>query len=205
MSHLDENVRKATEAEIVSVLERAHDLYDASTDLTMGIEEEFAICDPESLDLVPGFDAVADVARRLGWGDEISSELIASEIEFRTDRAENFAEASDKLLALRAGVADVAQEAGVALLSCGTHPWADYREQPVVASEYYERLVDMMRYAAHRNNTFGLHVHFGVNGADRAIAVCDALRQYLPMLLGLSASSPFLEGRDTGLDRKSVV
>jgi glutamate---cysteine ligase / carboxylate-amine ligase len=87
----------------------------------------------------------------------------------------------------------------VALGSTGTHPWADYREQPNIDTEHYRRVVDGLQYVARRNNTFSLHVHVGVRGADRAIRVCDRLRPILPTLLALSANSPYLDARDSGL------
>ncbi len=86
-----------------------------------------------------------------------------------------------------------------ALASIGTHPWADYREQLNIDTEHYRRVVDGLGYVARRNNTFSLHVHVGVRGADRAVQVCDRLRPVLPLLLALSGSSPLLEGHDTNL------
>ena len=81
----------------------------------------------------------------------------------------------------------------------GTHPWADYREQPVIDTPHYHRVEDGLKYVAWRNNTFSLHVHVGVNDIDRAVRVCDRLRAVLPLLLALSANSPFLDGRLAGL------
>jgi carboxylate-amine ligase len=85
----------------------------------------------------------------------------------------------------------------VALGSTGTHPWADYRDQLNIDTEHYRRVVEGLGYVARRNNTFSLHVHVGVRDADRAVQVCDRLRPVLAMLLAVSASSPFLEGKDT--------
>ena len=81
----------------------------------------------------------------------------------------------------------------------GTHPWANYLDQHIIETEHYSRLREELRWVAQRNNTWSLHVHVGVRGADRAIAVCDHLREHLPPLLALSANSPFLDGQDTGL------
>jgi carboxylate-amine ligase len=81
----------------------------------------------------------------------------------------------------------------------GTHPWANYLDQRIIDTEHYNRLSQELRWVAQRNNTWSMHVHVGVRGADRAIAVCDHLRGLLPPLLALSANSPFLDGRDTGL------
>jgi carboxylate-amine ligase len=81
----------------------------------------------------------------------------------------------------------------------GTHPWADYREQRNIDTEHYRRVVDGLQYVARRNNTFSLHVHVGVNDFDRAVRVCDRLRPVVPLLLAISANSPFLDARDSGL------
>jgi carboxylate-amine ligase len=93
----------------------------------------------------------------------------------------------------------VAAEQGIALGATGTHPWADYREQQIIQTEHYQRVEQGLGYVAWRNNTFSLHVHVGSRGADRAVLVCDRLRPVLPLLLAISASSPFLDGRDTRL------
>ena len=81
----------------------------------------------------------------------------------------------------------------------GTHPLSDYREQHIIDTEHYHRVEDGLKYVAWRNNTFALHVHVGVQGADRAVQVCDRLRPVLPLLLAISANSPFVDGRDSGL------
>ena len=88
---------------------------------------------------------------------------------------------------------------GLALAATGTHPWANYLDQRIIDTPHYARLREELRWVAQRNNTWSLHVHVGVRGADRAVAVCDHLRGVLPALLALSANSPFLDGRDTGL------
>ena len=93
----------------------------------------------------------------------------------------------------------LAAEHGAALGATGTHPWADYREQPIIDTEHYRRVEDGLKYVAWRNNTFSLHVHVGVRDIDRAVRVCDRLRPVLPLLLAISANSPFLDGRDSGL------
>ena len=83
--------------------------------------------------------------------------------------------------------------------STGTHPLSDYREQDLIDTEHYRRVGEGLKYVAWRNNTFSLHVHVGIRGAERAVAVCDRLRPVLPVLLAISANSPFLDGRDSGL------
>jgi carboxylate-amine ligase len=81
----------------------------------------------------------------------------------------------------------------------GTHPWSDYRRQHIIDTPHYHRVEDGLKYVAWRNNTFSLHVHVGIRGADRAVRVCDRLRPVLPVLLAISANSPFLDGSDSGL------
>jgi carboxylate-amine ligase len=101
-------------------------------------------------------------------------------------------ERRDQLLAL-------ADQLGVVLGGTGTHPWSPWQEQRIIDTPHYRRNDELLRYVVWRNNSFGIHVHVGIRGADRAIAVHDGLRVLLPNLLALSASSPFVENVDTGL------
>jgi carboxylate-amine ligase len=181
-------------------LERARDRFEASTDFTIGLEEEFAIVDPETLDLRHRFEDLYEACLR----DELlaesaAGELIASEIEIRSGRGEGFGEAMRLQRERRERLFALAEGMGLALAATGTHPWASYLEQRIIATPHYERLQEELRWVAQRNNTWSLHVHVGVRGADRAVAVCDHLRGVLPALLALSANSPFLDGHDTGL------
>ena len=93
----------------------------------------------------------------------------------------------------------LAAERGALLAATGTHPWSPWQEQQIIDTEHYRRVADGLQYVAWRNNTFSLHVHVGVRGAERAVRVCDRLRPVLPELLALSANSPFLDGRLSGL------
>jgi carboxylate-amine ligase len=93
----------------------------------------------------------------------------------------------------------LAEEFGVGLGSTGTHPLSDYQDQHLIDTEHYRRVGEGLKYVAWRNNTFSVHVHVGVRDGDRAVRVCDRLRPVLPALLAVSASSPFLDARDSGL------
>ena len=181
--------------------DRAAEAFAASTDWTVGIEEEFAILDPESLDLVPRFEELRDAAAANDpvLTESIAGELISSEIEIRSGRGEDLHDALARQRDHRRRLFELAAARGVVLGATGTHPWADYREQPNIDTEHYRRVVDGLQYVARRNNTFSLHVHVGVQGADRAIRVCDRLRAVLPTLLAVSANSPYLDARDAGL------
>ena len=182
-------------------LDRAAETFAASSDLTVGLEEEFAILDPVSLDLAPRFEELRDSAaeRSPHLQQQITGELIASEIEIISGRGGDLRDALERQRELRRDLFAHAAARGAALGATGTHPWADYREQPIIDTEHYRRVEDGLKYVAWRNNTFSLHVHVGVNDGDRAVRVCDRLRPVLPLLLALSASSPFLDGRLTGL------
>ncbi len=181
-------------------LDSARATFDASTDLTVGLEEEFALLDPAELGLVSRFDDVrAAAAADPALATAIAGELISSEIEIRSGRGEQLAAASAAQRDLRRRLFAVAADQGVALGSTGTHPFSDYREQRIIDTEHYQLVEEGLKYVAWRNNTFSLHVHVGVRGADRAVLVCDRLRPVLPVLLAISANSPFLDGRDSGL------
>src|SRR5436305_14555163 len=93
----------------------------------------------------------------------------------------------------------ISSEQGLALGATGTHPWSDYRDQQIIDTEHYRRVEDGLGYVAWRNNTFSLHVHVGIRGADRAVLVCDRLRPVLPPLLAVSPARPSLAGGAWGL------
>ena len=178
----------------------ARTAFDASTDFTVGLEEEFALLEPTSLGLVPRFAALRSAAESdPDLLRAIAGELISSEIEIRSGRGEDLAAAIAAQRDLRRRLFTLAADAGMALGATGTHPFSDYREQQIIDTEHYRVVEDGLKYVAWRNNTFSLHVHVGVQGADRAVAVCDRLRPVLPVLLAVSANSPFLDGRDAGL------
>jgi glutamate---cysteine ligase / carboxylate-amine ligase len=179
---------------------RVHEAFEASTDFTVGIEEEFAILDPETLSLDQRFDELRDAAQSDPvLADSVAGELIRSEIEIRSGRGETFADAIALQREARQRLFALATEHHALLAATGTHPWSPWQEQQIIDTEHYRRVAEGLQYVAWRNNTFSLHVHVGVQGADRAVRVCDRLRPVLPELLALSANSPFLDGRFSGL------
>ena len=181
-------------------LDGARERFEESTDFTVGLEEEFAILDPATLELAHRYE---DVKARCDEDEVLAEaaagELIASEVEIRSGRGETFAAAVAAQQDRRDRLFALVESMGLALGAMGTHPWANYLDQTIIDTEHYNRLQQELGYVAQRNNTWSLHVHVGVRGADRAIAVCDRLRELLPPLLALSANSPFLDRRDTGL------
>jgi carboxylate-amine ligase len=181
-------------------LETARASLDASTDFTVGLEEEFALLDPAGLGLIGRFEQLRDAAaadERLAQA--IAGELISSEIEIRSGRGEDLSAARSAQHDLRRRLFALAAAQEIELGATGTHPWSDYRQQHIIDTEHYRRVEEGLKYVAWRNNTFSLHVHVGIRGADRAVEVCDRLRPVLPVLLAISANSPFLDGSDSGL------
>jgi len=181
-------------------LDLARETFESSTDFTVGLEEEFAILDPATLELEHRFEEVYEACQGVeALAGSAAGELIASEIEIRSGRAAGFAEAVAMQRERRLALFALAERLGLALGAMGTHPWASYLDQRIIDTPHYNRLRHELGYVAQRNNTWSLHVHMGVRGADRAIAVCDRMRELLPLLLAASANSPFLDRRDSGL------
>jgi glutamate---cysteine ligase / carboxylate-amine ligase len=177
----------------------ARDAFANADDLTVAVEEEFALLDPETLELTDRFEELKTAADETEWGVHVVGELIASEIEFKTGRCAEFAEAAERMVERRAQLGALADEHGVAIASSGTHPWSRWQDQRIIDTPHYRRNDELLRYVVWRNNSFGIHVHVAVRGPDRAIGVCNAFRNVLPELLALSASSPFVEDVVTGL------
>jgi len=179
---------------------RAREVFEASQDLTVGLEEEFGILDPESRELAQRYPELAGAAAADEvLAESVAGELIESEIEIRSGRGRNLGEALEHQREARTRLFRLAAEHDAPLSATGTHPWSPWQDQRVIDTDHYRLVADGLRYVAWRNNTFSLHVHVGVAGPDRAIAVCDRLRPILPELLAVSANSIFLDGRDSGL------
>jgi glutamate---cysteine ligase / carboxylate-amine ligase len=181
------------------LLAEARAAFDEGNDFTLAVEEEFALLDPETLTLAPHFEELQAAVRGTSLEEHLVGELISSEVEVRTGRCETFAEAAALVVERRTQLFELADAHAVRLGATGTHPWSPWQEQHIIDTPHYRRNDEILRYVVWRNNTFGLHVHVGIRGADRAIAVNNALRGYLPELLALSASSPFVEAVNTGL------
>ncbi|MEX0674350.1 MAG: YbdK family carboxylate-amine ligase [Gaiellaceae bacterium] len=177
----------------------AREAFDEGRDFTVAVEEEFALVDPETLELTNRFEELQAAARGTEFEECLVGELIASEAEMRTGRCETFTEAAARMGERREQLAGLADGLGILLGGTGTHPWSSWKDQRIIDTPHYRRNDEILRYVVWRNNSFGLHVHVGIRGADRAIRVHDALRIYLPHLLALSASSPFVEGVNSGL------
>jgi len=175
--------------------------FNSSERSSLGVEVELAIVDRGSRELRSG---ASEMLRRLEKerGEphpKAKNELIESNIELVTGICSTVADARADLEATLADVAPVAESLGLALLCAGTHPFSDWAAQDITPNERYHRLVEEMQWTARRMAIFGIHTHVGVRSPEKAIAIANALTGYIPHFLALSASSPWFEGRDTGL------
>jgi glutamate---cysteine ligase / carboxylate-amine ligase len=162
---------------------------------TVGIEEELMILDAESLELVNAIESLLEPAP----AGEIKPELMESVLEVSTEPCKDIAEAGEQLRALRAQVRETAARQGMTIGAAGTHPFAMWEDQRIVARPRYRDLVSALRFVARQELIFGVHVHVGIDDPDKAIHVANGMRVHMPILLGLSANSPFWRADATGL------
>ena len=177
----------------------ARDAFENADDMTVAVEEEFQLLDPDTLELTGRFEELKEAAAGTELDEHLVGELISSEIEVKTGRCETFAVAADRMAERRRQLGALVDAHGVAIASTGTHPWSRWQDQRIIDNPHYRLNDEILRYVVWRNNSFGIHVHVAVRGADRAVAVCNAFRNVLPELLAFSASSPFVEDVVTGL------
>ena len=180
-------------------LASAREQLENGRDFTVAVEEEFALLDSDTLSLDNRFEELQALASGREVESHLVGELIASEAEVRTGCSESFAEAATKMGERREQLSALADELGVLLGASGTHPWSPWQAQRIIDTPHYRRNDELLRYVVWRNNTFGQHVHVGIRGADRAVEIAGAMRNFLPELLALSASSPFVENVNSGL------
>jgi glutamate---cysteine ligase / carboxylate-amine ligase len=162
---------------------------------TLGIEEELMIVNGETYDLVNAIERLLDDVP----DGEIKPELMESVLEVSTHPCANTAEAGEQLRALRRNVRDKAEGHGLRIGSAGTHPFALWEQQRIVGRTRYRDLISALRFVARQELIFGMHVHIGVDDADKAVHVANGMRVHLPVLLALSANSPFWRSDASGL------
>ena len=167
---------------------------------TLGIEEELMIVDEETLDLSNSIERLLDDLRDVPTEGEVKPELMEGVCEIATTPVRNAGEAGEQLRALRRTVNQVAQRHGLAIGSAGTHPFALWEDQRIVARPRYRDLISGLQFVARQEIIFGIHVHVGLDDADKAVHVANGMRVHVPLLLALSANSPFWRGQVTGLE-----
>jgi len=181
-----------------SILAGVRERFDESTDFTLGLEEEYQLLDPQTYALTNRFEdlvAAADPVLR----ERLAGELIASEVEYRTDKHDTFAAAARDLVGGRLETIALADRLGIGIGVSGVHPFSHWTDQRIIDTPHYRIVEGGLGYVAWTNNTWSIHLHCGVRGADRAVAVSSAMRSVLPELLALSANSAVFWGRATRL------
>jgi carboxylate-amine ligase len=171
----------------------------SASDYTLGIEEELMILDSETLELANMVESMLEAAPSDGVAGEVKPELMESVLEIATDPCRDTVEAGRQLRALRSVVCDTAAEKGLSIGSAGTHPFAMWEDQRIVARPRYRDLISALRFVARQELIFGMHVHVGIDDPDKAIHVANGMRVHVPVLLALSANSPFWRADATGL------
>lgn len=165
---------------------------------TLGVEEELMILDAGSLDLTNAIERMLAAVPQDTEG-EVKPELMESVLEVATRPCDDPAETARQLAALRSQVQSTAAEQGLAIGSAGTHPIAKWEDQRIVARPRYRDLVAALRFVARQELIFGAHVHVGVDDPDKAVHAANGMRVHVPLLVALSANSPFWRGSATGL------
>ncbi len=163
---------------------------------TLGVEVELQILDPQTCNLKQGSTMILD---RVGDHPKIKQELTQSTVEVITGICKDVAETTADLRASMRELYSLGDEMGMTFASAGTHPFGQWRDQKIFPNDRYQTLVDKIQWPARRLLIYGLHIHVGVGSGEKAIAIMNALTTYIPHLLALSASSPFIDFEDTGL------
>jgi glutamate---cysteine ligase / carboxylate-amine ligase len=166
---------------------------------TLGIEEELMILDEETLDLSNSIETVLAALPPVEGEPQVKEELMESVVELMTTPCGSMTEVGEQLRGLRRTVQATARECGLAIGSAGTHPFALWEEQRIVARPRYRQLVSALRWVARQEVIFGVHVHVGIDDPEKAIHVANGMRVHVPLLLALSANSPFWRADETGL------
>jgi carboxylate-amine ligase len=165
---------------------------------TLGIEEEFAIIDPETRELRSHIQEILEGGKVM-LKEQIKPEMHQSVVELGTEICQSIVDARTHVVELRSQLAWLAGRSGLKIASAGTHPFSHWHDQLITEGERYEEIVKDMQLLARANLIFGLHVHVGIPERTTAIQVMNQARYFLPHIYALSVNSPFWIGRNTGL------
>jgi carboxylate-amine ligase len=179
----------------------ARDRYDGAMarEFTLGVEEEYQIIDPVTRELKSFITQMVEASTPLDE-IEIQAELHQSVVEVATGVCEDVAAVRRDVIRNRRAAARIAERVGVKIAAASTHPFSQWESQSISPKDRYVQSVEEMQDAARMNLIFGLHVHVGIPDRELAIQVFNQARYFLPHLLALSTSSPFFNGRRTGLE-----
>lgn len=165
---------------------------------TLGIEEEFAIVDPQSRELRSHIQEILQDDGSMKLKEQIKPEMHQSVVESGTEICQSVVDAREHVIALRSQLAHLAARGGMKVASAGTHPFSHWHDQLITEGERYKEIVKDMQQVARANLIFGLHVHVGIPDREMAIHVMNQARYFLPHIYALSTNSPFWVGRNTG-------
>jgi carboxylate-amine ligase len=165
---------------------------------TLGIEEEFAIVDPETRELRSHIQEILEGGKVM-LKEQIKPEMHQSVVELGTEICQSIVDARAHVIELRSKLAELASRSGLKIASVGTHPFSHWRDQLITQGERYQEIVKDMQQLARANLIFGLHVHVGIPDRESAIHVMNQARYFLPHIYALSVNSPFWVGQNTGL------
>ena len=170
-----------------------------SAPLSLGVEEELMILDAETLALAPAVEVLVRGSEGRTLPGRVKTELFASVVEVATDVAATAAEARGSVSALRRAAAEIAEGEGLRIAAAGTHPFSRPEEQAIAPDERYRAFVEYAGSSARRQGVNGLHVHVGMASAESCFRALEGVLPWLPLVLALSANSPYLAGEETEL------
>ncbi len=172
---------------------------ESALDISLGVEEEFFLVDPDTRDLVSDPDpAIFEACERNRGPHTVAHEVLRTQIETSTRVCGSVAEAGEAVRETRRVVLEAAAEHGVAVLGASTHPFAEWKSQLITPRERYQRFVVTFQESVRQQLIGGMHIHAGFGDPDSRMRVMTAMRPYLPLFNALSTSSPFHGGRETG-------
>ena len=177
-------------------MSRGRIFFNSSPNPTIGVEVELQILDKNTLELASGAN---DILSEFENSQNVKEELLDSIIEINTGVCSQIDEVYEDLSSHISQVRNIADKKGFSLVSIATHPFSKWREQSVTQSERYLHFLDRMQWPLRRLLITGVHVHIGVESGEKAIAISNGLTRYIPMMIGLSANSPFFHSELTGL------
>ena len=173
--------------------------------LTLGIEEEYQIIDPETRKLAPMSEAILAEGEKI-LRDQIKPEFMRSQVEMGTKVCRTISEARDEVVRLRSTIAGLARDQGLRMAAASTHPISRWSHQELTSASRYEKLASDLKDVARRLLIYGMHIHVGIEDQEMRIDVLNQMRYFVPHILALSTSSPFWHGRETGLKSyRSVI
>lgn len=168
--------------------------------LTMGIELELQLVSTHDFDLVAAAPDLLRVLGQQGFVGDVKPEITSSMIEIATGICTSYADALEQLTALRDGLLEGTRRLDIGICGGGAHPFQHWGERQISDGARYQHLSDLYGYLAKQFTVFGQHVHIGCPGSDEALLLLHGLSRFIPHLIALSASSPFVQGNDTGFD-----